>query len=147
MLKSVEVIGINSNIAFSKASLNSGYRLTLSIPLVDFKTDDPERDEEVRNILKIKESKFLTFTSEKLKENELDDLKIGKLKVISGALSIGRKKYPLSFIMKRDGDYILGEYEGTFTHFDISPPKVAMGVVASAKDYIKLYVRVKVKDL
>ena len=147
IFKNVEVIGMNSNIAFSKSSLNSGYRLTLSIPIFDFETDEPDRDEEVRELLKIKESKFLIFTSEKLKEIDLIGLRDGSLQTISGALKIGKKTYPLNFEMQRDGEYILGVYEGTFSQFNIEPPKVALGLVAQAKDYIKLYVRVKIKDL
>jgi hypothetical protein len=147
IFKTVDIIGMNKNIAFSKAALNSGYILTLSIPIANFKTDEPERDKEVAGILKINENQFLTFTSKKLSSQDLQMLKVGKLETIAGLLQIGLKKFDVLFQMSLDGEYIKGEFSSTFSYFQIEPPSVGFGVVAKARDYIKLLVRIRVIDL
>jgi hypothetical protein len=147
VFKTVDVIGINKEIAFSKASLNSGYILTLSMPIENFKTDDPDRDKEVTNILKIKENKFLTFTSQTLSKDQMERLKVGKLETIAGFLNIGKEKFDVLFQMSLDDEYIKGEFNSTFSHFNIEPPSVGFGLVAKARDYLKLLVRIRLIDL
>lgn len=147
ILKKVDVIGINKNIAFSKASLNSGYIFTVSIPIMDFKTDDKERDLEVSKLLNITKSKFLLFRSNKLDTDQLAALKRGELKTLSGSLQIGDKKFEVYFKMSLDGSYIKGEYQTTLSHFEIEPPSVGYGLVAKALDYINLKVRIRLRDI
>jgi len=146
LFKDVKVIGINSNIAFSKATLNEGVILTMSIPISDFKTDDKDRDVEVEKILKIDKSKFLIFRSDKISKTDYQSMINGKSMKIKGLLAIGNMNHSVEFQSLTEDQYILFDFESTFSNFNMLPPKVAFGLVAKAKDYLLLKARININD-
>ncbi len=144
--KDVTVIGINSNIAFSKATLNEGIILTMSIPIADFKSGDEDRDEEVREILKVKKSKFLIFRSVKMSKKDYQQMLEGDPFYVDGLLAIGDKNFQVKFRSLREDQHMLFDFETTFSNFDIEPPSVAFGAVAKAKDYLVLKAKININD-
>jgi hypothetical protein len=146
IFKDVTVIGVNSNIAFSKATLNDGVILTMSIPISDFKTNDSDRDEEVQKILQIQKSKFLIFRSNKISKNDYQSMLNGKSTLIDGLLAIGENNHPVTFRSLTKDQYILFDFESSFSNFEIDPPTVAFGLIAKAKDYLLLQARININD-
>ena len=61
---------------------------------------------------------------------------------VPGALRIGGKDFPVTFQVrtKREGKNILfsGQTEVSLSHFEISPPRMLGGLVASVEDWLEL---------
>ncbi len=145
--KSVDVVGLNSNIGFSKSVLNSGRIISLNIPLESFKTDDKDRDLEVQSLLGVKKQKYLTFTSEILFDPMYEKLQTGTLSSMKGKINIAGEFYAVKLSLNYSEKYLFAEIESKLSSFNIKPPKVALGVVAKAHDYIKLLARINRADL
>lgn len=147
LLSSQKPVGINNSIAVKKILQGDSHILEVTIPLDKFDSKEPERDLEVRKILKEDLSPALVFQSQALSESELQGLKFGKLKLLKGKLKIGKEFFETQFKMRLKENFLMGTYEGKLSDFNVKPPKVAGGVVANVKDYVKLYVKIGVSDI
>jgi hypothetical protein len=54
--------------------------------------------------------------------------------------------HSVEFQSLTEDQYILFDFESTFSNFNMLPPKVAFGLVAKAKDYLLLKARININD-
>lgn len=147
LVKNTEVYGYNYDIKTTLKGDTSAVQIVVDIPIDKFSSGEPDRDSEVIIMLKGDKRKAMTFTSKPLSPFELQAILAKETKAISGQLAIGDKEFPVTFGLTYDNNYMHGQLESTMQAFDIAPISVAGGLVVKVKDYVKLLVRLNLKDL
>lgn len=119
------------------------YHIEVNIPVRGFDSQDPERDRDVMKILKSSERPEITFKSVSLPVEKWHELFAKGDFVLDGELSIGNKSYPVKVNSKYDGKDEFAEIDGVgkarFQDFDIKPPKVGGGILATVKPDLELH--------
>lgn len=119
------------------------YHIEVNIPIRSFDSDDAERDRDVMKILKAELRPELTFKSVSRTPEQWRELFAKTEFDLEGELSIGDKSYPIKmtsrYTMKEDAGEIDGRGSVKFADFDLKPPKVGGGVVASVKPDLELH--------
>jgi len=151
LFNSVVPIGINCEIAVKDTVGVAGHQITLTAPIERFDSGEASRDKEVLILLKGDVQPVLEFQSKPLEEAKWTTLLNGELKQLDGELKLGGKSYPVTAELTVSGDKDAKTFEGviasTFTAFDIKPPKVAGGIVASVEDALNLRFKILSKDI
>jgi hypothetical protein len=145
LLKDSIVLGYNYHAIFS---IDKNKSIEVSIPIKKFNSSDLLRDREIIKILDGKKHKEIFFKSNPLSKSDIVKIKNKKLKIISGDFKISSREYKVKFKLSYDdSDFVYGYWEGKLSSFDIDPPEVLGGVVASVKDDLKLHVKVNIKTM
>jgi YceI-like protein len=145
LLKKLEPVGINCSVSVHITPKGAGQQVIVEIPIAAFDSGEKARDKQVLTILKSDVAPALVFTSREYASAEWDGVKIGKIALIEGSLSIGGESFPISmpFLVSRDASMVAsGVLVTTFSRFKIAPPKVAGGLIANVQDYLELHYRV-----
>ena len=129
-------IGINCAIEAS-VSEKDGHRIQITIPVNKFNSEEEDRDEEVTELLGGKVHPKIQFTSAPLGTDWQN--KVGAGQELPGELMINGKSFPIKTNYQISGQLAQGSLVSTLSAFEIEPPEVAGGVVASVEDYIELH--------
>lgn len=134
-------IGMNCKVQTTLKGEGEQKQLEVVIPIKGFDSKNADRDADIFTILKGPQQPDLLFQSEALSNNRLGAL-VKEGGSVQGQLTIGGKAYPISFTIKSqklgEGAVFLGTFQGTFTQFDIEPPRVVGGLVAKVDDSLDL---------
>jgi polyisoprenoid-binding protein YceI len=145
LFKKLEPIGTNCAVTAKLESAGAGKRAVVSIPIAAFDSGEPERDKQVRGILKAGVAPSIVFTSRIYAPAEWEAFRAGSAATIEGTLEMGGESFPVSMpieISSGTTPEVSGELATTFTYFKITPPKVAGGLIASVQDYLELHYRI-----
>ncbi|MBX3021954.1 MAG: YceI family protein [Bdellovibrionales bacterium] len=138
------VIGKNCDVSAQVLPEVGGlYHIEVNIPVRSFKSDDPDRDQDVMKILKAEERPELTFRTKAMTAEEWKKL-FGKINFdLEGELFIGNRSFPLkvrsTYLPKPDAAEVDGVARVQFKDFDIPLPTVGGGVLAKAKPELELH--------
>ncbi len=119
------------------------YVFEIRIPIHTFRSGDTKRDEEVARILKSQNQSELIFKSQAMTLPEWKALAEKSVIDFKGELTIGDKSFPITTQARKitQGDDF--EFDGVIktklSSFEIEPPKMVGGVVATVKDEIELH--------
>ena len=148
LVKTVEPVGKNCNITTEIRKDESGdFFFYGEFPIKSFDSKEPDRDEEVRNILLADKNPNITFKSDSFKKEDWKKLLEKTDFTLSGTLKVaGRARafdIPLSFSAKK----IKGVLKTKYTAFRLTPPSVGGGLIAKAKDYLELHFQFQVEKI
>lgn len=138
------VVGKNCDVSAQVLPEVGGlYHIEVNIPIRSFDSQDSERDKDVMKILKASERPELTFKSVSLSIEQWHELFAKNDFDLDGDLAIGQKSFPVKlkshYQDKSDFAEIDGVGKARFQDFEIKPPKVAGGVLASVKPELELH--------
>lgn len=145
LIRTVKVLGKNCNIVSQVIPDVGGvYSYKLEIPIENFDSGDEERDKDVRKILKQKAQDSLYFYSEKMSKKEWQKLMVtGKSFSINGTLSMAGQETPIKASVKliktAKGFEADGIIYTQFKSFNLQPPKLFGGLMASVKEELELH--------
>lgn len=143
-ITSGEVVGRNCEISAQVLPEVGGlYHIEVTIPIRGFKSGSSERDESVALALRVRDKAELVFRTKARSPEQWRELFQAGRFVIDGELQIGEKFYPLKldsrYVKGTENDEIEGVAKVKFSDFQITPPKVAMGVIAKSKPEFELH--------
>lgn len=143
-------VGINCKIQTSLKEEGGQKVLEVSIPIQGFDSKSADRDADVFTLLKGSQQPDLRFRSELLSNERLLSLaKEGG--VVQGQLTIGGKANPVAFTIRTAsaGETMVfhGAFQGTFSQFEIDPPRVGGGLVAKVDDKLELLFQFQKSEL
>jgi len=144
LVKTDTVTGKNCDVSAQVLPEVGGlYHIEVNIPIRGFDSEDSERDRDVMKVLKAEMRPELTFKSVSRSPEQWRELFEKGEFPLEGELFIGEKSYPVKFNSKFTQKEDAGEIDGRgtvkFADFDIKPPKVGGGVVASVKPDLELH--------
>jgi len=143
LVNSSMVVGKNCDVSAQVLPEVGGlYRIEVQIPVSSFQSGDSERDEDVRKILKSDVRPELTFRTKPLSVEQWRELFAQGAFELEGELTIGSKSFPLKvsskYLEKDDNMEVDGTSRVLFKDFELTPPRVAAGLVVKAKPSIEL---------
>lgn len=146
--ESVDVVGLNCDIAVTKKNENGKIILVANIPLEKFDSGEKGRDKYVFNYLNGKIRPSMIFTSKPYSGAEFQNIINGSNKSLSGFLLIGEKTYPIQFQLSKKGMNLTGKTVTTFTFFKFKPPRVGpFALVAKVQDYLELHFKLNLESI
>lgn len=143
LIKKELVWGMNCEIAAEVQTDANQVSVKVTIPVEKFNTGNDNRDEDVKSILKYAEHPRMTFVSQKISLESLKTaLEQGQEVAVPGMLKIGGRDFPVTFKMslKKEGPDLVfsGRTEAAMSQFEIPPPRMAGGLIASVEDWLEL---------
>ena len=152
LVKNVEPIGKNCKITVALKSVEAGgFQFVGRFPVAGFDSQEPDRDKEVNKILKADTHPDLIFESLVMSKEQWSEILQNGTGEIPGNLSAAGVSAALTFAVsaeKNGENYVFtGSVVSNYTTFKITPPKVAGGLIAKAKDYLEFHFRFQSSQL
>ena len=146
-----EPIGINCKIT-NTAIVEKGFiQIKSLIPIKNFDSKNETRDKDVASLLGAAKQANIVFQSDKLAISELEKRVRKKYWELPGMLKINNIDYPISLNIKnsqKNNDVIFhSTIETKISKFNITPPKVAAGLIMKVEDDIKLSIQLQLSDI
>lgn len=143
-VSSSKVVGMNCDISAQVLPDVGGlFNIEVNVPVRSFTSGDTERDKDVMKLLQAEERAEITFRSKAMKVEEWKELFAQKSFKLPGEIVIGKKTFPLTVDAQYEDKTGFAEVRGLakvkMQDFDISPPRVAGGIVVKAKPDLELY--------
>ena len=147
-LADVDVIGKSCDVQSAINWDGSKGQIQVSVPVTSFDSDSGDRDEEVAIILKQELTPSITFTSEWLEQDALQNMLQSSNTKVAGNLEVAGNQFPVTFDMKfsKQADFYLveGQLVSSFTFFKVEVPTVGPGgLISESKDYVELLVHLR----
>jgi hypothetical protein len=137
MVKRLEPVGINCAAKTKAIASGEGFVLNLEVPVDQFNSGEPKRDQEVVKLL----GAAVSFESQPLTMEKIKSLG-DEPQAVSGQLQMNGKKFPVEFQVtaKKAGDWIFtGQVVSKMSAFEVEPPTVGGGMIAKVDDYLELH--------
>lgn len=143
-VSSSDVIGRNCDVSAQVLPEVGGlYHIEVNIPIRSFSSGDSERDRDVMKILKAEQRAELTFKTTARTAAQWRELFAKKKFEMDGQLTIGEKSFPVKVATHYAETEEQAEIDGSarvrFQDFDLRPPKVGGGIIASVKPDLELH--------
>ncbi len=144
LVSSSYVIGKNCDVSAQVLpELGGLYRIEVGVPIRAFQSGEEARDQDVMKTLKADVRPEILFKSRSMTANQWRELFARSEFSLDGELSIGDKSYPLKvsshYTETSDNAEVDGLAKVRFADFEISPPKVAGGLIAKSKPDFELH--------
>jgi len=144
LVSSSYVVGKNCDVSAQVLPEVGGlYNIEVNIPVRSFNSGDDDRDKDVEKILRGEERPEITFRSKSMSAEEWRSMFSKEKFSIDGQLTIGSKSYPLKiqarYLDKAESAEVEGMAVVRFQDFEIRPPKVGAGLIASTKPDLELH--------
>jgi hypothetical protein len=126
------------------ATEDKNYLIRVEVPIMSFNSGEKSRDEDVFDILRGRyQPNILVETTAMSKQDLVKAIK-GKQKKVIGIIQIGNKSFPVEIKMVGP---LKGVISAKFSDFDIEPPKVLGGIIASVEDKLELHFKFNLKKI
>ena len=129
--QNVEITGTNCSQKIEILQKKGLYLLTVHIPGNQFKTGNPGRNNSVSDILG-----DMVFTAE-LTQPQYQNF--SDMDFLKGKLKIKDTSSPVTFQLRKAGNFVRGTYNGTLKEFGVTPPNAGpWNIMAETHDFVIL---------
>ena len=151
LFSSSEPIGMSTKLTAKLEAIADQRVLSLSVPVASFDSGEKDRDADIVKILKADKHPNIEFKTPPMSILDLEDVINGNVSSLKGDLSIGGQKFPVQLLIMGSGPgpkaHLIARLEAKFSTFNIEPPSVAGGLVASVDDLLWLHGKLFLSDI
>ncbi len=149
-VKKEEPVGVNCGIRIQRLSASpSHYQIQVEVPIDQFNSTEPKRDEEVRALLKEKDQAAIVFLSDAITAVDWPRYLQGQEKQLQGVLRLGGQAYPVTLQFGKDPqqEVLRGNLLLNLSSLGIEAPRMLAGVMVKVDDAVELLFQAQITSL